>query len=201
MDGIVSRGFRGRRPEEAGRIPPGQYLERDFPVLTAGPTPRRDLARWDFRVLGPDGAETGRWTWAEFGLLPHEDITCDIHCVTRWSKLDTHWRGVAVDALLGTPPGGVTHVIAFCDGGYTTNLPFEAVQGGRAWIADTYEGQPLSPEHGGPARLLVPALYLWKSAKWVRGLRLAFRDAPGFWETRGYHNHGDPWKEQRYTDD
>ena len=200
---IVSPGFRGRRPapEVRERIPPGQYLERGFPVLTAGPTPRVDLERWDFRILGPDGTDRGRWTWQEFGALPHQDITCDIHCVTRWSKLDTHWRGVSVDTLLGEVPGGVTHVVAFCDGGYTTNVPLEAVLGGRAWVTDGYEGQPLQAEHGGPARLLVPALYLWKSAKWVRGLRLVTGDEPGFWEKRGYHNQGDPWKEQRYWDD
>jgi len=203
VGGFFSRGFEGRRPAEgtAARIPPGQYLERGFPVLTAGPTPSVALARWNFRVVGADGAETGRWTWEQFSALPHEDILCDIHCVTKWSKLDTHWRGVPVQALLGpqAPLGGF--VVAFCDGGYTTNLPLEALGTGRAWIADTYEGAPLEAEHGGPARLLVPALYLWKSAKWVRGLRLCDRDEPGFWETRGYHNHGDPWKEERYWGD
>jgi len=200
--GLISRGFKGRRPAESteGRIPPGQYLERGFPVLTAGPTPQTRLDRWDFRVVGTGGAETGRWTWEEFAALPHQDITCDLHCVTKWSKLDTHWRGVPVQALLGDTRGAA-HLVAFCDGGYTTNLPLEAVLDGRGLIADGYEGGPLEAEHGGPARLLVPALYLWKSAKWVRGLRLVTQDAPGFWETRGYHNDGDPWKEQRYWGD
>lgn len=199
-EGVVSRGFQGRRPAAATRerIPPGQYLEHGFPVLTAGPTPRVALERWDFRVLGPDGSERGRWTWSQFAELPHEDVACDIHCVTRWSKLDTHWRGVPISTLLGSIPAGVTHVVAFCDGGYTTNVPLEALGAGGAWVVDAYEGAPLESEHGGPARLLIPALYFWKSAKWVRGLRLLEHDDPGFWEKRGYHNQGDPWKEQRF---
>ncbi len=201
-EGPISRGFRGRRPPEgtAGRIPPGQYLEQGFPVLTAGPTPRTPPADWDLRLVGPDGSNLRRWTWREFAALPHEDIVTDIHCVTRWSKLDTHWRGVSLDLLLlDTPETGF--LAAFCDGGYTTNLPRQAVTGGRAWIADAYEGAPLHAEHGGPARLLVPRLYFWKSAKWVRGLRLTDSDEPGFWEARGYHNYGDPWREQRFWDD
>jgi DMSO/TMAO reductase YedYZ molybdopterin-dependent catalytic subunit len=202
-EGFVTRGFRGRRPptDAAGRIPPGQYLEQGFPVLTAGPTPRTNLAKWDFRVVGADGAEVRRWSWDEFQALPHEDIHCDLHCVTKWSKLDTTWRGVSLDLLLEGATAGAAFLIAFCDGGYTTNLPLGEALGGRAWVADGYEGGPLEAEHGGPARLLVPALYLWKSAKWVRGLRLSAADRPGFWETRGYHNHGDPWKEQRYWND
>jgi DMSO/TMAO reductase YedYZ molybdopterin-dependent catalytic subunit len=177
-------------------------VEEGFPVLTAGPTPRTSLQTWDLRLVGLGGETVRRWTWEEFQALPHEDITCDIHCVTHWSKLDTHWRGVSVDTLVaGLDLGQATHVLAFCDGGYTTNLPLHAVLGGKAWIADTYEGAPLPAEHGGPARLLVPALYFWKSAKWIRGLRLLPHDQPGFWEQRGYHNYGDPWKEQRYWDD
>lgn len=201
--GLFSRGFVGRRPPSgaAGRLPPGQYLEQGFPVLTAGPTPRTPLDRWDFRIAAPSG-EVRRWSWAEFSELPHEDVHCDIHCVTKWSKFDTNWRGVSVDRLLeGIDTSATPFVEAFCDGGYTTNLPLEAVLGGKAWVTGRYEGQPLHAEHGGPARLLVPALYLWKSAKWVRGLRLLPQDEPGFWEVRGYHNYGDPWKEQRYTDD
>jgi DMSO/TMAO reductase YedYZ molybdopterin-dependent catalytic subunit len=128
-------------------------------------------------------------------------VTVDIHCVTKWSKLDTHWTGVSVDVLLeGTEPWG-EYVVAFCDGGYTTNLPLEDVTGGRAWVAYEYDGAPLEPEHGGPARLLVPHLYFWKSAKWVRGLNVSDSDEPGFWETYGYHNRGDPWQEQRYWGD
>jgi len=201
-DGVISRGFRGRRPPTGteGRIPPGQYLETGFPVLTAGPTPRTPLPAWDMRLVGPGGEEIRRWTWAEFSALPHEDILCDIHCVTKWSKLDTHWRGVSLDLLLQDAPEA-GFICAFCDGGYTTNIPRADVLGGKAWIADTYEGAPLQAEHGGPARLLVPHLYLWKSAKWVRGLRLATQDEPGFWEARGYHMYGDPWREQRFWGD
>lgn len=202
-EGIVSRGFRGRRPAEgiATRIPPGQYLERGFPVLSAGPTPRTPLERWDFRIEG-GGIAARHWTWSEFAALPHEDIHCDIHCVTKWSKLDTNWRGVSVDTLVDSAgTADAAYLVAFCDGGYTTNLPLADALGGRAWVVDTYEGAPLEPEHGGPVRLLVPHLYLWKSAKWVRGLRLRATDEPGFWETRGYHNQGDPWKEQRFWND
>jgi DMSO/TMAO reductase YedYZ molybdopterin-dependent catalytic subunit len=201
-EGFVSRGFRGRRKpgDESGRIPPGQYLERGFPVLSAGPTPRTPLAAWDFSLLG-EVDQPKRWTWDAFRALPHEIVTKDIHCVTKWSKLDTHWEGVSVDTLLGQVAYDAKYVVAFSDGGYTTNLPLEDVLGGKAWVVDAYEGQPLTPEHGGPARLLVPHLYFWKSAKWVRGLRLLDQDEPGFWESLGYHNHGDPWKEERYRGD
>jgi DMSO/TMAO reductase YedYZ molybdopterin-dependent catalytic subunit len=199
---VVSRGFHGRRqpPESAGRVPPGQYVERGFPVLSAGPTPHTPLERWDFSV---DGAveRPRRWTWSEFRALPRDLITRDIHCVTKWTKLDTRWQGVAVDTLLAGVQLRGGYVLAVCDGGYTTNLQLEDVIGGKAWVVDTYEGQPLTPEHGGPARLLVPHLYFWKSAKWVRGLRVLDRDEPGFWESLGYHNHGDPWTEQRYSGD
>jgi len=133
--------------------------------------------------------------------LPAETVTVDIHCVTRWSKLDTQWRGVSLDTLLGQAGHDAGYVLAFCDGGYTTNLPVADVTGGRAWVAYEYDGQPLAPEHGGPARLLVPHLYFWKSAKWVRGVELLDHDEPGFWETYGYHMYGDPWKEQRYSGD
>jgi len=204
--GFVSRGFRGRRQqgEQSERLPPGQYLERGFPVLSAGPTPRTPLNRWDFSIvaMGPAATVLRRWSWDEFRALPHEPITADIHCVTKWSKLDTHWEGVSLDTLLGeVETAGTGYVIAFSDGGYTTNLPIADLRGGQAWIADTYEGAPLPAEHGGPARLLVPHLYFWKSAKWVRGLQLSADDMPGFWESLGYHNYGDPWKEQRYQGD
>lgn len=200
--GFISRGFRGRRQQgDLGeRLPPGQYLERGFPVLSAGPTPHTPLDRWDFSIVGAVGAAR-RWSWEEFRALPHEPITADIHCVTKWSKFDTHWEGVSLDTLLSQVETSAGYVIAFSDGGYTTNLPIADVRGGQAWIADTYEGAPIPPEHGGPARLLVPHLYFWKSAKWVRGLELSVVDMPGFWETLGYHNHGDPWKEQRYQGD
>ena len=197
---FVSRGFRGRRREApAGRLPPGQYLTDDFPVLSAGPTPRVSLDEWTFTVLG--GAETVRWTWEEFRALPSETVTVDIHCVTRWSKLDTTWEGVPLDALLDAVDHDAAYALAFCDGGYTTNLPLEDLVDGKAWIAFAYGGEPLDPEHGGPARLLVPHLYFWKSAKWIRGLRLLDDDEPGFWEVNGYHDYGDPWREQRYWGD
>ncbi|HWX08381.1 MAG TPA: sulfite oxidase-like oxidoreductase, partial [Gaiellaceae bacterium] len=198
----VSRGFQGRRRDDAdaGRIPPGQYVTADFPVLSAGPTPHTPLAEWTFEIRGAVD-EPVSWSWEEFVALPSETSTVDIHCVTKWSKLDTAWRGVSLDTLLEGVETAAGYVLAFCDGGYTTNLPLEDVTGGKAWIAYEYEGAPLAPEHGGPARLLVPHLYFWKSAKWVRGLELRTDDEPGFWEMYGYHNYGDPWKEQRYRGD
>jgi DMSO/TMAO reductase YedYZ molybdopterin-dependent catalytic subunit len=201
MSPPISRGFRGRRIDgEAGRVPPGQFLTTDFPVLSAGPTPRTPLTEWTLTVVGAVD-EPRSWTWDEFLSLPSEQVTADIHCVTRWSKLDTAWRGVSVDTLLDGVETAAEHVLAFCDGGYTTNLPLEDVTGGRAWVAYEYDGEPLDPEHGGPARLLVPHLYFWKSAKWVRGLALREENEPGFWESLGYHDYGDPWKEQRYSGD
>ena len=206
MTSPISRGFRGRRPNAgaAVRLPPGQYETRDFPVLSAGPTPHTPLAKWTF-TLGARNAPSVTWSWEEFEALPHETITRDIHCVTKWSKFGTHWEGVSVDTLLdgaraaGVPDG--QFVLAFSDGGYTTNLPIADVTGGKAWIAFAYDGAPLAPEHGGPVRLLVPHLYFWKSAKWVRGLRILARDERGFWEKLGYHDRGDPWREQRYQGD
>ncbi len=198
----ITRGFRGRprRSEGDDRVPPGQYVTDDFPVLSAGPTPHTPLSEWTFSIVG-EIDEPRRWTWDEFRELPRETITRDIHCVTKWSKLDTVWEGVSVDTLLEGVETSAEYVLAFSDGGYTTNLPLEDVTGGKAWIADGYDGAPLDPEHGGPARLLVPHLYFWKSAKWVRGLALRADDTPGFWETYGYHMYGDPWKEQRYSGD
>ena len=196
----VSRDFQGRRREaEPSRLPPGQYLTDGFPVLSAGPTPRTPLSEWTFSIRDGD-AETS-WSWEDFIALPSEVVTTDIHCVTRWSKFDTEWRGVSLDTLLDAAGADAPYALAFCDGGYTTNLPLEDLLGGRAWIAYEYDGEPLEPEHGGPARLLVPHLYFWKSAKWVRGLELDQDDAPGFWETYGYHLYGDPWREQRYSGD
>ena len=199
----VSRGFRHLHrptPEQQGRVPPGQYLVDGFPVLSAGPTPHTPPENWTFSIKQGTGPRRS-WSWAEFLALPSEPVTTDIHCVTRWSKLDTRWRGVSVDTLLTGIEHDAAYILAFCDGGYTTNLPVADVTGGKAWIAFDYEGQPLAPEHGGLARLLVPHLYLWKSAKWVRGLELLDHDVPGFWETHGYHMYGDPWKEQRYAGD
>jgi DMSO/TMAO reductase YedYZ molybdopterin-dependent catalytic subunit len=196
----VSRGFRRKREAApADRVPPGQYVTKDFPVLSAGPTPHTPLSKWTFSIDG--GRETRSWTWEEFRALPSEKLTTDIHCVTRWSKLDTQWRGVSMDTLLSAVEHDRDYILAFCDGGYTTNLPIADVTGGQAWVAYRYDGGPLDPEHGGPARLLVPHLYFWKSAKWVRGVELLDHDEPGFWETYGYHMYGDPWKEQRYSGD
>ena len=196
----VSRGFHRKRQEApAGRVPPGQYVTADFPVLSAGPTPHTPLAKWTFSING--GREPKSWTWEEFRALPSEQLTTDIHCVTRWSKLDTMWEGVSLDVLLGAVDYDVAFALAFSDGGYTTNVPVADLLGGKAWVAYSFGGAPLGAEHGGPARLLVPHLYFWKSAKWVRGLRLVDVDVPGFWENYGYHMYGDPWKEQRYAGD
>ena len=199
---FVSRGFHGRRRGEAdpGRVPPGQYVTPDFPVLSAGPTPHRSLELWNLSIIG-EVDETRGWTWEEFSALPTEEITVDIHCVTKWSKLGTSWTGVSLDTLLERVETSADYALAFCDGGYTTNVPLGDLTGGQAWVAYEYEGAPLEPAHGGPARLLVPHLYFWKSAKWVRGIELRDSDEPGFWERYGYHNYGDPWKEQRYDGD
>ena len=198
----VSRGFRGRREPaaDAARIPPGQYLTPDFPVLSAGPTPHTPLDRWSLTI---DGAvdRVATWSWDELRALPAETNTVDIHCVTKWSKLDTTWTGVSIDTLLEGVDTEADYVTAWSDGGYTTNLPLEDLTGGKAWVAFEFGGEPLEPEHGGPARLLVPHLYFWKSAKWLRGLTLTVADEPGFWEGYGYHNYGDPWREQRYWND
>ena len=199
---IVNRGFQGRRRQPgAGLVPPGQYVVDDFPVLTAGPTPSVSLDGWDLTILDQAGDPVARWSWSELRALPVEDITVDIHCVTKWSKLGTRWTGVSVDTLLDGIDTSAEFVVAFCDGGYTTNLPLADVRDGQAWVAFGYDGADLESEHGGPARLLVPHLYLWKSAKWVRGLQLLDVDEPGFWESVGYHHYGDPWREQRYWDD
>ena len=198
---FVSRGFRGRPRAEvpASRLPPGQYATTEFPVLSAGPTPVVRLDDWRFTIVG--GVEERTWTWDEFRQLPTEDVVVDIHCVTKWSKFDTRWTGVSVDTLLAGIDTDAKFVLAHSYGGYSTNLPIEDVTGGKAWIAFEYDGEPLDPEHGGPARLLIPHLYFWKSAKWVRGLELRATDELGFWEMYGYHQYGDPWREQRYAGD
>ena len=185
---------------DAARVPPGQYVVDDFPVLSAGPTPHTDLEQWRFTLNGAVDTEV-TWSWEEFLALPSETVTVDIHCVTKWSKLGTVWTGVSVDRLLDDVETSAEFVSAFSDGGYTTNLPLEDLTDGQAWVAYAFDGEPLEAEHGGPARLLVPHLYFWKSAKWVRGLTLLEHDEPGFWETAGYHNRGDPWKEERYWSD
>ena len=196
---VFTRGFHGRRRDDDGRLPPGQYLTDDFPVLSAGPTPEVPLDRWAFTIRTESGDEHA-WSWAELTALPTESVTVDLHCVTRWSKLDTDWRGVSLDALLEDVETAADFALVHSYGGYTTNLPLEDLLDGRAWVAFEYDGEGLAAEHGGPARLLVPHLYLWKSAKWVRGITLSHTDEPGFWETAGYHNYGDPWREQRYWD-
>jgi DMSO/TMAO reductase YedYZ molybdopterin-dependent catalytic subunit len=201
---FVTRGFVGRRraADRGQRIPPGQYLTNDFPVLSAGPTPRTPLEDWTFRIEGLV-KDAKSWTWDEFQMLPSREFVADISCVTKWTHLDMHWQGVSVDTLLDAVEleRDAAFVIAFSDGGYTTNLPLSDVVNGQAFVAFGYEGAPLTPEHGGPARLVVPHLYFWKSAKWVRGLRIVERDQPGFWESFGYHNRGDPWLEERYSGD
>jgi len=198
----ISRGFMGRRRANAdpSRVPPGQYVTLDFPVLSAGPTPRTPIAQWSFTIDGEVG-KPASWSWEELLALATEEVRVDIHCVTKWSKLDTNWRGASVDTLLASIETEAEYVTAWSDGGYTTNLALADLTGGRAWVVYEYDGKPLDPEHGGPARLLVPHLYFWKSAKWVRGLTLTRDDKPGFWENYGYHNHGDPWLEQRYQGD
>jgi DMSO/TMAO reductase YedYZ molybdopterin-dependent catalytic subunit len=203
---LISRGFHGRRPQgdAASRLPPGQYETRDFPVLSAGPTPRTPLSKWDFTLRGVTGGYA-TWSWDEFLALSRTLITVDIHCVTKWSRFGTRWEGVSIDTLLDEAANrgleAAPFVMATCDGGYTTNVPLADLTQGKAMIAFMYDGQPLDAEHGGPARLLVPHLYFWKSAKWVRELRFMERDQPGFWESLGYHMYGDPWREQRYTGD
>jgi DMSO/TMAO reductase YedYZ molybdopterin-dependent catalytic subunit len=197
----VSRGFHGRRAEAPlNRVPPGQYVTDDFPVLSAGPTPHTRLDSWSFAIGGAVD-EPRSWSWDELQDLRRETFTVDIHCVTKWSKLDTTWTGVSVDTLLDGMDTTAEYVSAWSDGGYTTNLPLADVTDGKAWVAFDFDGEPLDPEHGGPARLLVPHLYFWKSAKWVRGLQLTEDDEPGFWEGYGYNNYGDPWREQRYAGD
>ncbi|MFI5609471.1 sulfite oxidase-like oxidoreductase [Amycolatopsis sp. NPDC051903] len=198
--GVITPGFTGRARGGDPRLPPGQYLTEDFPVLSAGPTPRVNLDKWEFSVTTEKG-EKRSWSWHEMTALPSEKFTVDIHCVTQWTKLDTRWRGVPVATLLGDADTEADYVMARSYGGYTTNMPLADLLDGQAWVVYEYNGKPLSPEHGGPARLLVPHLYFWKSAKWVRGLQLTTKDEPGFWETAGYHDYGDPWREQRYQGD
>jgi DMSO/TMAO reductase YedYZ molybdopterin-dependent catalytic subunit len=202
----ITRGFKGRQLDTGiarDRIPPGQYVTSEFPILTAGPTQHTPLESWSLMIQRGEDV-LAQWSWGEFESLPQTERTTDIHCVTKWTKFDTRWRGVTFDDLLKAAGVSATtsqYVMAYCDGGYATNLPIVDLVDGRAMIATHFDNLPISASHGGPARLLVPHLYLWKSAKWVR--RLVFMDAnvPGFWESMGYHIHGDPWREQRYADD
>ena len=198
--GTISRGFFGRRTVADVKLPPGQYLTTDFPVLSAGPTPHIPLGKWEFTI--DDGTNIlRRWNWESFRELPTENITADLHCVTRWSKLGTHWEGVSLDTILGEIETDAEYAMVRSYGDYTTNLPVADLRNKQAWITFRFDDEDLVHEHGGPARLLVPHLYLWKSAKWVRGIRLMQQDQTGFWESLGYHNYGDPWREQRYSSD
>jgi len=200
-----TRGFLGRPSRSRpSRLPPGQHLTAGFPVLSAGATPVTTPSEWTFTLQAEDGTSIASWDTDAFRALGPVEVTTDIHCVTHWSKFDTDWRGVSVDRIfaaagLEDPPA--PFVMAFCDGGYTTNLAVEDLLEGKAHVVWEYDGEPLAPEHGGPARLLVPHLYFWKSAKWLRGLRFMDDDDPGFWEVNGYHRRGDPWLEQRYDGD
>lgn len=202
----TTRGFKGRPragAQSRARVPPGQYETRDFPVLTAGPTQHMALEDWTLSIEVA-GATLGHWRWADFEALPQTELTTDIHCVTKWSKLDTRWRGVTIDdlfAAIGLREPPTKYVMVRCDGGYSTNLEVVDLVNGRAMIATHFEGEPIPASHGGPARLLVPHLYFWKSAKWVRRIEFVQRNTPGFWESLGYHLRGDPWREQRYGGD
>jgi DMSO/TMAO reductase YedYZ molybdopterin-dependent catalytic subunit len=203
MVDFVSRGFGGGRrapAQMARRLPPGQYYEKGFPVLSAGPTPKVSLDSWRFTVEGKV-ATPGEWSWDDVRAMPFEQVPCDIHCVTKWSKLDTSFGGVSLDAFWDQVQPQGAFAVAQSTGGYTTNLPMEDLAGGKAWLVWEHEGELLSAEHGGPVRLLVPHLYFWKSAKWISEIRVLKDDYPGFWEANGYHNRGDPWREQRYWSD
>ncbi len=194
----ITRGFGGSRRDSSASVPPGQYLEEGFPVLTEGPTPRVDTDEWTFTINAGTGLQT-QWTWAQLHELPFDDVTTDIHCVTRWSKLGTSWRGVSLDTLFESVETPHDFAMVHSYGGYTTNLALDDLLDGQAWIVTEFDGEPLEPMHGGPARLIVPHLYFWKSAKWVRGIVMQADDEPGFWEQNGYHTHGDPWTEERYS--
>ncbi|MEL6282243.1 MAG: molybdopterin-dependent oxidoreductase [Pseudomonadota bacterium] len=195
--------------DPTGRVPPGQRVTEKFPVLTAGTPKITPVTEWTLTLCVENAemeqTQLGRWDYRAFADLPQTDVTCDIHCVTRWSKLDTRWRGVTIDDLLATvdwaDPGSeppIAYARAECDGDYAANLKLADLRGGQAFIATHYDGAPLPEAHGGPARLVVPKLYFWKSAKWIRRLILSPYDRKGFWEKLGYHNYGDPWREQRY---
>ena len=200
---MFDRLFGDRRPaaDLADRVPPGQYITEKFPVLHYGSVPRTDLATWDFKVYGLVDAPI-TLSWDQFKTLPRKQVETDIHCVTRWSKLDTTWEGVAIQTILEMagvrPEAGFA--VAHSEQGYTTNMPLSVLDDDDVLLADTFAGQPLEPEHGYPLRLLVPKRYFWKSAKWIRGLELLDRDVLGFWERYGYHNDADPWKEERFSE-
>lgn len=193
----INIGFKPKR-QSSDRLPPGQYLESDFPVLSLGPTPFVSQLEWYLKLTGLVNKEE-KWNWEEFNKLPQVEIVKDIHCVTKWSKFDTKWKGVPFDEILKNVQPTATHLIAHSFDGYTTNIPIEDLNNGQAIVALSYEGEGIAASHGGPARIVLPHLYFWKSAKWVNELEFVDHDAPGFWEVRGYHNYGDPWKEERYS--
>ena len=192
-----------RKVEEAGydpaRLPPGQYLTEKWPVLHAGTVPDTDLATWDFRVSG-EIENPITLSWEEFTALPTREVTIDIHCVTRWSRFDTGFRGVhwSTIADLVSPKPGARYVLAHAEQDFTANVPLAALEDEEALLAYEADGEPLTPEHGWPLRLVIPKRYFWKSAKWLRGIELLDHDEPGFWERLGYHNEADYWKEERY---
>jgi DMSO/TMAO reductase YedYZ molybdopterin-dependent catalytic subunit len=188
-----------KRAQDQGRVPPGQHLTDRFPVLHYGGVPRFDKAAWDFRIWGLVEEEK-RWTFDQFRALPTKETVADIHCVTRWSKLDTRWEGVSTRELLShvRVKPEARYVLVRAEQGFTTNLLLDDFLREENLFAWRYDGKELAPEHGGPLRLVVPSLYFWKSAKWVRGVELLAEDRPGFWESYGYHNRGDPWKEERF---
>ena len=190
------------RGVDSSRLPPGQYVTDRFPVLHAGVTPKVKLADWDFSVEGLVG-EPVTWSYQDLLDLPQSERTFDIHCVTKWTKLDTTWRGVAVTEVMSRiqPAPGSSHVLVLAEQGFTANIPIADFVRPENLLAHTYDGEPLEPDHGWPLRLVVPHLYFWKSVKWVRGLRFLDQDTPGFWERNGYHMYGDPWREQRYWGD
>jgi DMSO/TMAO reductase YedYZ molybdopterin-dependent catalytic subunit len=203
---VTSRilGARGRRQAEKlgidpARVPPGQYFTEKFPVLTVGPNPSFDLSTWDLAVFGLVGNPL-TLSWDELMAMPQKEVVTDIHCVTRWSKLDITWRGIPLSEVLGRArvKPHASHVMAYSEGGYTTNLPLDVVLDDDALLAHTYDGEPLEPDHGAPMRLLVPKRYFWKSAKFLRKLELMSDDRMGFWELNGYHNNADPGREERH---
>ncbi len=189
---------------DPSRLPPGQYSTDRFPVLHAGSVPRyKDLSQWTFSITGL-AANKAVLSWEEVLALPAVEVTVDIHCVTKWSKFDTIWRGVPFSTIweIAKPHENVTHIMCHCEYGFTANLPVADLLGGNvALLAYEYDGKPLEPDHGYPLRFFVPKLYFWKSAKWLRGIEFMAGDRPGFWEQNGYHMYGDPWKEQRYWGD
>lgn len=201
---LISKGFKTKRKQndtDRDRLPPGQYLTDDFPILSLGPTPEVNKNSWKLKIWGL--CETFLLSWDDLLMLPGSNITKDIHCVTKWTKFDTSWKGVWVDEIikLANVTDEALFLIAHSADGYTTNLPIDDVTGRKALISYEYDGEEIEAGHGGPVRLVVPHLYFWKSAKWLNGLQFVAQDQAGFWEDRGYHNYGDPWLEQRYDTD